>query len=521
MIKTYFQTFKIDLYYSVNSFLYLLKRLPIFKDLFTNDIYHNSILKGIVGCIGILVSFIRALTFKFLYYYIIYLVSISMSSTTDSFLHVFFFLTILGMFINNKFLNVGKKKYFALITFQMDGKKFFQSNLLLSFISNLFFNGIALYIFAYHLLHYSFFEMIVLLLFVVLIRYIGEYLNILFFRKNHYIWYSNTKIYYPIFISLLGFCFLPYLSIAIPFSIVEFISFLVYVVGIYCFIQMFLMDDYLFLYKQVQKMTEVMNSENQSDYLKQSMIEVKDKDRVIDTKLIENKHGYDLFNTIFFERHKEILLRSAKRYSLFLGIFYVVMIYIMIHYSNYQQSISNFLHYNLAAFIIVMFYINRGSIITRAMFFNCDHAMLRYNFYREPSIMLELFKKRVMTVVKVNLIPAFVIGIGNSILLVLSNSWNIQILFTTFLFIISLSVFFSVHYLVIYYLLQPYNKEMEAKKIGYSIATISTYVISFWLKDIVLSSSILSILGVFFVILYLVLSLFLVYKIAPRTFKLY
>ena len=31
----------------------------------------------------------------------------------------------------------------------------------------------------------------------------------------------------------------------------------------------------------------------------------------IDNKKIDGKNGYDLFNTIFFERHKEILLRSG------------------------------------------------------------------------------------------------------------------------------------------------------------------------------------------------------------------
>ena len=61
---------------------------------------------------------------------------------------------------------------------------------------------------------------------------------------------------------------------------------------------------------------------------------------------------------------------------------------------------------------------------------------------------------------------------------------------------------------------------MEMKKIGYSIATIVTYVISFSLKDLVLSSFVLSIYGVVLVGIYIALGLWLVYKIAPITFKL-
>ena len=170
---------------------------------------------------------------------------------------------------------------------------------------------------------------------------------------------------------------------------------------------------------------------------------------------------------------------------------------------------------------MIMFFINRGAIITQAMFFNCDHAMLRYNFYREPKVILELFKKRLLTVVKVNLLPAFVIGIGNIVLLLISkNTYSTLTLVTTFLFILSLSIFFSVHYLVIYYLLQPFNKDMEVKKASYSFVTLGTYLLCYILTNLVMTSELLSIFGVLFVIIYVILSLFLVYKIAPRTFKL-
>ena len=85
-----------------------------------------------------------------------------------------------------------------------------------------------------------------------------------------------------------------------------------------------------------------------------------------------------------------------------------------------------------------MYFINRGAIVTQAMFFNCDHAMLGYNFYRERTTILELFKKRLTTLVKVNLLPAITIGIGNSILLILLKDYNIINISTTFLYIIFL-----------------------------------------------------------------------------------
>ena len=132
------------------------------------------------------------------------------------------------------------------------------------------------------------------------------------------------------------------------------------------------------------------------------MMDIKEKDKEISAKKLKGKKGYDLFNTIFFERHKEILLRSAKWYAL------VSLIVIIITVINTQlspelkQSLNNFLLNNIAWFVIVMYFINRGAIITQAMFYNCDHSMLTFNFYRNPKVILNVFKTRVLTVSKVN-----------------------------------------------------------------------------------------------------------------------
>ena len=48
MIKYLSKSFEFDLVYTVNSFLYILKDLPILRDLLTDDIYKDSILKKIV-----------------------------------------------------------------------------------------------------------------------------------------------------------------------------------------------------------------------------------------------------------------------------------------------------------------------------------------------------------------------------------------------------------------------------------------------------------------------------------------
>ena len=61
---------------------------------------------------------------------------------------------------------------------------------------------------------------------------------------------------------------------------------------------------------------------------------------------------------------------------------------------------------------------------------------------------------------------------------------------------------------------------MEVKKASYSFVTLGTYIVTYWLTGVVVTSEILSVLGIAFVIIYTILALFLVYRIAPRTFKL-
>lgn len=524
MINALGKTLQIDIAYSVNSFLYVLRKLPILKDLMTEDIYKSKTLKKVVGLIGILFSMARAIFLKFMYFFVILFICYRMfpDNVVRSFFHIYFVLTLLGMFINNKLLNTSKKKYFSLLVFQMDATSFFRANLFWNLFTSTIMNTICIFLFVnIFLVSPSIIYTPILILFTLMVRLTGEALNILYLRKYNYIWYSNSALYFPILILHLAACFLPLIDVLIPFRIMLIATVIFSITGTLSFMYLMKIKDYKLIYKRLSQMTNVMDSKNEKDYLKQAMVDVTEKDKVIDKKIIEKKEGYDFFNTIFFERHKEILLRSAKKYSWVLGIIYIVVAYLMWKYTRYNESATNFLQLHLSCFVMIMFFINRGAIITQAMFFNCDHAMLRFNFYREPKIILELFKKRLQTVVKVNLLPALVIGIGNSILYSLSNTpISITTHITTFLFIICLSIFFSVHYLVIYYLLQPFNKEMEVKKASYSFVTLGTYLISYFLVDFVLSAEILSVLGILFVIIYIPLALTLVYKIAPRTFKL-
>ena len=380
-------------------------------------------------------------------------------------------------------------------------------------LTNLILNSIFIFLFMYLLDSPNIIYGLVLIILSYSTRLVGEALNIKFYKKYNYIWYSNSSLYFPILIGLLLLAFLPYINVFIRFRYIAIITIILFMLSIPSLIYLLKIKDYKLMYKQLSNVTKVMNSKNDKDYLKQAMVEVKNKDKVIDEKLLKDKKGYDFFNTIFFER-------SAKKYSFILVIIYIVLNYLVISKPSYLVSLNLFIYFKLAWFIIIMFVVNRGAIITQAMFFNCDHAMLNYNFYREEKTIISLFKKRLFTVVKVNLLPALVVGLGNISILLVSKNYDVMLMITQFIYIMSLSILYSVHYLVTYYLLQPFNKEMEVKKASYSFIIMITYGLTYSLVDVELYTPLLAIITLLITIIYTVVSMVLVKIFAPKTFKL-
>lgn len=182
-----------------------------------------------------------------------------------------------------------------------------------------------------------------------------------------------------------------------------------------------------------------------------------------------------------------------------------------------NELLLNFLPY----FVFIMYLINRGTGFTRALFMNCDHSLLTYPFYKEPRSVLRLFSIRLREIIKVNLLPAFIIGIGLPLLLYLSggtdNPLNYLILFVS---IICMSIFFSVHYLTVYYLLQPYNAGTQIKSGTYRLVLTATYLVSFYIMKLRVPIFAFGMAAIAFCILYCVLACVLIYRLAPKTFKL-
>ena len=521
MINTIRMSLKIDLNSSINGVIYYLRKLPILHDLFTDSVYKSKVLKFFIRIFVYIIALFKMILYRFLYFYIIYVISHTISKGNEglAFVHIFFVCSLLGLFINNKLLGVSRSKYYSIVVFNMDAEMFMKSSLWFDIIKSLILNIIGFIIVSSFYVEIPVATIVLLCGTSILTRVVGEGWELDFYKKHGYRWMDKTIYYFILCGLFIGTSLLPYFGFYLLDGFI-FVTFLfLFFVSILSINYLYKTHDFKLIFKRLNTKTRIMNLEENKAYSRQAMVEVKNKDKIISNKKIKNKKGYDLFNTIFFERHKEILMRSCYRFSLILVGIYVVFLFFLFN-GNLNDNINSFLLTHLGFFVIIMYFINRGAIVTQAMFFNCDHAMLSYNFYREPRVILGLFRKRLIMLIKINLLPALVISIGNSLLLYFSGGADIYTYIGMFLYIIFLSIFFSVHYMVLYYLLQPYNKNFQIRKFSYTIISFLTYFVSYMFTDFIMGSLLFSIYTIIFTIIYVIIGCILVYKYSPRTFKI-
>lgn len=242
------------------------------------------------------------------------------------------------------------------------------------------------------------------------------------------------------------------------------------------------------------------------------------------TLLNKNLSGYKLLNELFFQRHRRHILKPIIIKSAILTV--VVLIFLVLPFipikglqeeipANYGSLLVKRLT-GILPFVTYILFANES--ITRTMFANCDQALMQYGFYRRPKDLLKMFFLRLQKLVFWNglgLIPFFIF------LLLMNKIYSAGledciILGVQFL---ALWVFFSVHTLFLYYIFQPYNDAQEAKSPIYFIINLAVYYVCYFTMQLGLEGPLIGPIFIGASIIYSILALVLVYKLAPKTFK--
>lgn len=523
MLNAFIISFKLKNTYRVNSIIYSLKQIPIIKRLLPASLYKSQGLKNIGNFISILME-LSSFFVGQLIYILLMIVSVLgwfKTGEANTFLHIFTFLTLCGGIINTFMFNPSKDKYYAMILMNMDAKKYTLSNYYYALIKC--FVGFLPFTLLFGLISGIPYEVCLMMpLFVISIKLISSCYTLMDYKKNNKVKNENTqsKIYWILICSLIALAYgLPYIGIVLNQTIFLILVGISATLGIYSLNYINKFNKYRQMYKELLTPANIFafQVENQT----QMMQTVTLKQIDLDTKYSSSKKGFAFFHEIFIKRHNKIITKSAKRTALICLLVLIGFIVGTHINQDFKQQINKMLLVYLPYFVFIMYMINKGSVITQAMFMNCDHSMLTYRFFRTSNVVLKLFKERLKTLIFINLLPAIVIAVGLPILLFLTggtdNMLNYLILFVS---IIAMSIFFSVHYLVLYYLLQPYNVNIEMKSGTYNLAKTITYIAAYTMIRIQLPTISFGIASVIFSILYCFISLGLVYKFAPKNFKL-
>ena len=75
MIKTLKKSLDIDLTYSANSLIFIIRKIPILNDLITDDIYKSYGLKRLIRYIMIIINIFKKAILKFFYFMIIFMIT--------------------------------------------------------------------------------------------------------------------------------------------------------------------------------------------------------------------------------------------------------------------------------------------------------------------------------------------------------------------------------------------------------------------------------------------------------------
>lgn len=519
MISTFFLSFRLKNAYRVNSILYSLKQLPIIKRILPEKLYGVRGLKILGNIISAIWEFIMIFVGKFLYiaFMIAAILGIYQTNSAATFLHIFFFLTICGGLMNTYLFDPTKDKYYAMFLMNMDAKEYTISNylyqmikVLIGFLPFTCFYGMSVGL--------PLWIMILCPIFVMMVKTFINSLSLIDFKCTKKVKNENlpTSVVWILLLVLLVCAYaLPYISIVMPTWLFLIFFGLSLGLGIFGFYQIFHFPYYRFLYKQL--LTNAPLVIDQTSIRRDTSLSQIE----LDTSLNSTKEGLSYFHELFVKRHRKILTKAIKKQTIVLVGIAIVMSFLVKVNASVASTTNHLMLVFLPYFVFIMYMLNRGTTLTQAMFMNCDHAMLSYRIYRKPNVILGLFKERLKTLIGLNLIPATVIGFTLALLLFLSGGTsNVYNYFVLFFSILAMSVFFSVHYLVMYYLLQPYNVHTEMKSSTYSVVQGVTYFVCYYMMQLRLPTFYFGLSVTAFCILYSLLSLWFAYRLAPKTFKL-
>lgn len=528
MIRTFTNTYKFSFAQRANTFIYFIKKIPLIGKKVPESLYSKTNAKITLGIIYEVLYFLFGFLRKAVYIGLMVTLpamyfSKDIGNIKEVELQIFFFLSfIVGPLEETNVLSNGEQSFNMIRLMRVNSRKYFIGQIVYKRILDfIHFMPIMIIVF-------SPLKGIILSLEFILIRFIGELIHLFVYDKFKIL--PSTKLVYNVIIIVPGIL-LAYLPPFLKINITIGKWLFDYRILMILLILSMLSIIYILKYKKFKDIDRVICNKAIAFGGKNAMADATFADVKIDEKKMtsedlnshryDNKKGYEYLNAIFFARHRKLLSRATRNIVIVILIIFLAIISFVLWKPEVGEDAIRTLYKTASLWIFIMYSICTSQRICKAMFYNCDVSLLRYGYYREGTVIISNFKARLKRIIIFNAIPALVICIGIIfIILVIGKTSVLVEIIPMFLSIICLSCFFSIHHLVLYYVIQPYTAELKIKSPLFSIINTLMYIGCYICLKLDVTSYLFSVGIIIFTAIYMIIALIVVYKVAPKTFKL-
>ncbi len=535
MINVLKNIFGIMMSTSANKFIYYFKRIWLIGKIIPDSIYADRQLKNVIAWfVWIFVQSYKFITkaiyigiAMFLPLFILHQEDI-LNAGLSGFIHIFFIMSVLfGAFQESEIFKVTNHKFICLKYMRMNPKSYVQATVGLKYLLN-FIYFLPSILISVMLLGGGFFKGVLLCIIMTAFRFIFEAFHLAFYdrfkvvipRKNLVIWiviaFALAAAYLPVFTNIQLYTAEAIFSL--PFVLATL------VVGGLCFYYV------MFGYKRYvttlpRTMDIKFSAENIMKEAKKSQfndVKIKDKDSKQIYKIDHHhgKTGYHYLNAIFFERHKRQIFKPVLIRLCIVAIAFLTVVIGFIFRPDEVKKLAVSMTTMLPIFVFGMYCMSTANKACRAMFYNCDISLLRYGFYRSPSVIIKNFKTRLIRIASYDLLVGMAVCIAVVLIANITGiKWEITSMVSFIITILLLSIFFTVHHLFMYYVFQPYTTELNVKNPFFNIINGIVYVVCYVCLQIQSGNGIFTLIVLCSTVIYIIVALLLVFKFSSKTFR--
>ncbi|MBD7967495.1 hypothetical protein [Paenibacillus gallinarum] len=518
---------------AANLFIYYIQKIPVIGKLVTDSIYANVNLKKVISIIVFLISLLWGFAIRLAYVgMLIYLPVVGLGNELSEevqlqhFIHIYFLLSFVVAGVSSAtILEPKREKYVAVKLMRQSPTRYMKASLGYRYVTFMVCLMPAMLLFT-SLLGASITETILLVASVTLWRIGMEYLHLKLFDKTGMVLIKNNVMVWIVIGFGYAAAYLPLLIGWVPVTSSILLSLpicLVIVVGgVFAAVRLARYSNYSGAVDAATKRDDpLLDLGRMMSEAQKTSVKSKESDYVLDEKhqkKLGTKEGYSYLNMLFFSRHRSLIYDPVYKRMAIIGAFGAVGVAVVMMLSQREEFLVLDQGVIFPFLVLAMYFLSVGEKMCRAMFYNCDLSLLRYSFFRAASF--EHYRIRLIKIMLLNIrIATTLATVLTVIMLAASGEGLSKEILMMWVCVLSLSIFFSIHHLFMYYIFQPYATELNVKNPLYHVINMLVSFASGISIIVPAPAGIFTVIVVTLTLVYLLISLILVRKYGSRTFR--